>query len=79
MCLTDYFSKIKPSLASEIREAPSKFNDYSTPSEQISNLSEVSCLEIFNLIRKMPGNTACGLDNISARLLKEAAPIVARS
>ena len=35
--------------------------------------------EVFNLIQKIPSNKASGLDNISARLLKEASPIVTRS
>lgn len=39
----------------------------------------MSYLEIFDLIRKIPCNKASGLDNISARLLKEAAPIVTHS
>ena len=39
----------------------------------------MSCQEVFNLIQKIPSNKASGLDNISARLLKEASPIVTRS
>ena len=42
-------------------------------------MAEVSCQEIFNIIQKIPSNKASGLDNISARLLKEASPIVTRS
>ena len=33
----------------------------------------------FNLIQKIPTNKASGLDKISARLVKEASPIVTRS
>ena len=42
-------------------------------------LAEVSCQEVFNLIQKIPSSKASDLDNISARLLKEASPIVTRS
>ena len=42
-------------------------------------MAEVSCQEVFNLIQKIPSSKASGLDNISARLLKEASPIVTRS
>ena len=42
-------------------------------------MAKVSCQEVFNLIQKIPSNKASGLDNISARLLKEASPIVTRS
>ena len=73
------FLQIEPSLASEIQNSSSNFTDYITPTEQIFQLAEVSCQELFNLIQKIPSNKASGLDNISARLLKEASPIVNRS
>ena len=50
-----------------------------TPAENIFNLAKVSCQEVFNLIQKILSNKASGLDNISARLLKEASPIVTSS
>ena len=74
--LNTHFSKIGPSLASEIKDTSSNFTDYVTPAEHIFNLAKVSCQEVFNLIQKIPSNKASGLDNISARLLKEASPIV---
>ena len=77
--LNTHFSKIGPSLASEIKDTSSNFTDYITPAEHIFNLAKVSCQEVFNLIQKIPSNKASGLDNISARLLKEASPIVTRS
>ena len=77
--LVTYFSKIGPSLASEIQNTSTNFTDYITIEEQIFKLVEISCQEVFNLIQKIPSNKASGLDNISARLLKEASPIVARS
>ena len=77
--LNTHFSKIGPSLASKIQNTSNNFTDYITPTEQIFLLAEVSCQEVFNLIQKILGNKASGLDNISARLLKEASPIVTRS
>ena len=77
--LNTHFSKIAPSLASKIQNTSNNFTDYITPTEQIFLLAEVSCQEVFNLIQKILGNKASGLDNISARLLKEASPIVTRS
>ena len=44
--------------------------------EQIFSLAEISSQEIFDFIQKTPGNKSSSLDNISVRLLKEAAPIV---
>ena len=72
--LNTHFFKIGPSLASEIKDAFSNFTDYFTPAEHIFNLAKVSCQEVFNLIQKIPSNKASGLDNISARLLKERLP-----
>ena len=77
--LATYFSKIGPSLASEIQNTSTNFTDYITIAEQIFKLAEISCQEVFNLIQKIPSNKASGLDTISARLLKQASPIVARS
>ena len=65
--LNIHLSKTGPSLASEIQN---------TSAEQIFRLAEVSCQEVFNLMQKIPSNKASGLDNILARLLKEASPIV---
>ena len=77
--LNTHFSKIGPSLASEIKDTSSNFTDYITPAEHIFNFAKVSCQEVFNLIQKIPSTKARGLDNISARLLKEASHIVTRS
>ena len=77
--LNTFFSKIGPSLASEIKDTSSNFTDYIIPAKQIFKLGEVSCQGVFNFISKIPSNKASGLDNNSARLLKEASPIVSNS
>ena len=77
--LNTHFSQIGPSLASQIQDTSSKYTDYITPTQQIFSLTEISSQEIFELIQKLPGNKASSLDNISARPLKEAAPVVTHS
>ena len=52
--LNTHFSKIGPSLASEIKDASSNFTAYITPARQIFKLGEVSCQGVFNLILKIP-------------------------
>ena len=47
--LNTHFSKIGPSLASEIKDTSSNFTDYITPAEHIFHLAKVSCQEVFNL------------------------------
>ena len=43
--LNTHFSRIGPSLASEIKDTSSNFTDYITPAEQFFKLAEVSCQE----------------------------------
>ena len=45
-----HFSKIEPSLASEIKDTSSNITDYITPEEHIFKFAKVSCQEVFNLI-----------------------------
>ena len=70
--LNTHFSKIGPSLASEIQNRSSNFIDYVTPAEQIFKLTKVLCQEVFNSFR---------IKRVikRARLVKEASPIVIRS
>ena len=77
--LNTHFSQVRLSLASQIQDTSSKYTDYITLTKQIFSLAETSTQEIFELIQKIPGNKASGLYNISARLLKEAEPVVTRS
>ena len=77
--LEKHFSEIGPTLAAEIPDTPIKCTDYIKPAEATYILKQITCTEIFSLINKLPLNKASGLDNISVRLLKEAAPIVTSS
>ena len=60
--LNTHFSRIGPSLASQIQDTSIKYTDYITPTKQIFSLAETSSQEIFELIQKIPGNKASGLD-----------------
>ena len=60
--LNTHFPQIGPSLASQIQDTSSKYNDHITPTKQIFSLAETSSQEIFELIQKIPGNKASGLD-----------------
>ena len=66
-------------MAAEIADTPIKCTDYIKPTEATFILKQTTCAEIFSLINKLPLTKASGLDNISMRLLKEAAPIVTSS
>ena len=77
--LNKHFSEIGPTLAAEIADTPIKCTDYIKPTEATFILKETTCAEIFSLTNKLPLNKASGLDNISMRLLKEAALIITSS
>ena len=77
--LNKHFSEIGPTLAAEIADTPIKCTDYIKPTEATFIFKQTTCAEIFSLINKLPLNRASGLDNISMRLLKEAAPIITSS
>jgi len=75
--LNNHFSNVGPSLASEIPPVSIDFSDYINPVSYAFTLTETSIDTVLKLINSLPLNKACGLDGISCRLLKEAAPIVA--
>ena len=77
--LNNHFSNVGPSLASEIPPVSIDFSDYINPVSYAFTLTETSIDTVLKLINSLPLNKACGLDGISCRLLKEAAPIVAPS
>ena len=77
--LNNHFSQVGPTLANEIPVTTSKFSDYLNPTQHTFTLIETSSDNIFKLIQSMSSNKASGLDGISCRLLKEAAPIVSPS
>ena len=75
--LNDYFTSIGSTLASDLPEAESDFNSFITPSNTIFKLEHTSADIVSKYLKKLSPYKATGLDNISCRLLKEAAPIIA--
>ena len=68
-----------PILANEIPPTDSKFTDYILPLPHVFSLTKTSNDILLKLIQSLPLNKASGLDGISAKLLKEAGPIVSAS
>ena len=77
--LNNHFSQVGPTLANEILITTSKFSDYLNPTQHTFTLAETSSDNILKLIQSMSSNKTSGLDGISCRLLKEAAPIFSPS
>ena len=68
-----------PVLANEIPPTYSKFTDYVFPVPHVFSLNKTSNDILLKLIQSLPLNKASGLDGISAKLLKEAGPIISAS
>ena len=77
--LNAHFVQVGPNLANSIPEANINFDKYITPSQHSFSLMETTNDIVYRLIQSMPLNKACGLDGISCRLLKEAAPVITTS
>ena len=77
--LNHHFCSVGPILANEIPPTNSKFTDYILPLPHVFSLTKTSNDIVLKLIQSLPLNKASGLDGISAKLLKEAGPIVSAS
>ena len=77
--LNNHFSNVGPSLASEIPLSDIDFSDYIHPVSHTFTLKATTNDTVLKLINSLPLNKASGLDGISCRLLKEAAPFVVPS
>ena len=77
--LNHHFCSVGPILANEIPPTNSKFTDYILPLPHVFSLTKTSNDIVLKLIKSLPLNKASGLDGISAKLLKEAGPIVSAS
>ena len=74
-----HFVEIGPKLASKIPQGSSSFSDYIDKAKTTFTLQRTTPDEIIEIVKSMSSNKATGLDNISCRLLKVAAPIVSKS
>lgn len=77
--LNHHFCSVGPILANEIPLTDAKFTDYVLPLPHVFSLTKTSNDVVLKLIQSLPLNKASGLDGISAKLLKEAGPIVSAS
>ena len=77
--LNHHFCSVGSILANEIPLADSKFTDYVLPLPHVFSLTKTSNDIVLKLIESLPLNKVSGLDGISAKLLKEAGPIVSAS
>jgi len=77
--LNDYFTNIGKALSSELQDSSTDFRAFLRPVESNFVFQPISVDFVIKFFNKMPVDKATGVDNISCRLLKEAAPVVAAS
>ena len=77
--MNKYFSTIGSNLATNLERPSVSFEHYIQPSKCTFKLQETNPETVQNLLSNLKTSKSTGLDNISCRLLKEAAPIVAKS
>ena len=77
--LNRHFISIGSNLASELPIGDADFESYITPARSVFRLKHTTADVVFKILKKLSPHKATGLDNISCRLLKEAAPIISDS
>lgn len=72
--INKYFATVGNKLASKIPKAKTEINQISFCNSMF--FSEITCLEISNIIKSLKEDKAKGSDNISIKLIKELRPIL---
>ena len=73
----NFFSNIGPSLAEEIGTAECHFNDYLDKTDsEFTAFQSVTVSRVCQLLCELPGSKVTGLDKISGKIIKLAAPII---
>ena len=72
----DHFSNIGPKLAASMTDSEKSFDFYIKPTKYSFNLQPITPEFVSSILIKMPTHKSTGLDNISCRLLKAAAPVI---
>ena len=77
--LNEHFASVGTRLASKLPEDSKHFEDYIKPAKTTFDLKPTNEKAVFSILTNISASKATGLDNVSCRLIKEAAPIIAKS
>ena len=73
----DYFSNIGPDLASNIHTSNDSFEKYVKNSKsEFTAFQPVTVSNVYHLLHGLSGNKATGIDKISCKIIKIAAPAI---
>ena len=71
--LNEFFANVGPNLASKLDESSCDFQKYTKSSEsEFTAFTPIAVNKIFDLLRGLSCNKACGVDKISSKILKLA-------
>ena len=74
-----YFSEIGPKLAKEIKHVDTSYKDYLIKTDKRFNFKPTNSSNVLKLLSKLCKSKATGLDNISAKLLRECPDLISNS
>ena len=63
-------------LANHTPAVNTSFTEYITPTQHIFAINEIGINEVHKIFHSLNSNRGSGLDGISCKLLKEAAPVI---
>ena len=76
----EYFSNIGPELSSKIHSSNYNFETYiKSAKSEFAAFQPVTVSQIFHLLHGLSGNKATGIDKISCKIIKLAAPVISDS
>ena len=74
--LNHHFTRAGPRLANDIPAIDTSFREYITPTQHTFSIYEMDSNDVYEIIQSLNSNKGNGLDGISCKLLKEAAPVI---
>ena len=77
--LNSFFTEIGPSLSRDVTEVDKSFEEFLTETDKNFVFEKTTPTHVFALLSKLCKSKATGLDNISAKLLRECPDVLAES
>ena len=77
--LNSFFTEIGPNLSSHVTKVEDSFEDFLSETEENFIFEKTTTAQVFSLLSKLSQSKATGLDNISAKLLRQCPDLLAES
>ena len=77
--LNSFFTEIGPDLSSHVTEVDNSFEDFLSETDENFIFEKTTTAQVFSLLSKLCQSKATGLDNISAKLLRQCPDLLSES